>query len=156
MLSFSTHILFGLRPDSSNTPWSALVIVIPFLSFEGTTHANLLKISITHNKKQTLLLHLLMNPTQDGLFRCCSPMCVGGGGAKRAPPPENLSHISQNDETLPYIVIPYPKKIQKIYESRDTPLEFCWQRHFFTANQQILLYQEYRYRFHFADNFNLF
>ena len=22
-------------------------------------------------------------------------------------------------------VIPYPKKIQKIYESRDTPLEFC-------------------------------
>ena len=22
-------------------------------------------------------------------------------------------------------IIPYPKKIQKIYESRDTPLEFC-------------------------------
>ena len=38
--------------------------------------------------------------------------------------------------------IPYPKKIQKIYESRDTPLEFCWHPHFFTGNQQILLYQE--------------
>ena len=25
----------------------------------------------------------------------------------------------------PGTVIPYPKKIQKIYESRDTPLEFC-------------------------------
>ena len=33
-------------------------------------------------------------------------------------------------------VIPYPKKIQKIYESRDTP------RHFFTGNQQFSLYQE--------------
>ena len=31
-------------------------------------------------------------------------------------------------------VIPYLKKIQKLYESRDTPLEF--------ANQEILLYQE--------------
>ena len=39
-------------------------------------------------------------------------------------------------------VIPYPKEIQKIYESRDTPLAFCWHQHFFTGNQQILLYQE--------------
>ena len=39
-------------------------------------------------------------------------------------------------------VIPYLKKIQKLYESRDTPLEFCWHQHFFTGNQQILLYQE--------------
>ena len=36
-------------------------------------------------------------------------------------------------------VIPYLKKIQKIYKSRDTPLEFCWYQHFFTENQQILL-----------------
>ena len=27
-------------------------------------------------------------------------------------------------------------------ESRDTPLEFCWNQCFFTENQQILLYQE--------------
>ena len=39
-------------------------------------------------------------------------------------------------------VIPYPKKIQKIYESRDAPLDLCWHQHFFTGNQQILLYQE--------------
>ena len=39
-------------------------------------------------------------------------------------------------------VISYLKKIQKIYELRDTPLEFCWHQHFFTGNQQILLYQE--------------
>ena len=35
-------------------------------------------------------------------------------------------------------LIPYPKKIQKLYESRDTPFEFS----FFTGNQHILLYQE--------------
>ena len=40
------------------------------------------------------------------------------------------------------IVIPYLKKIKKIYESRDTPPEFCWHQHFFPGNQQILLYQE--------------
>ena len=28
-------------------------------------------------------------------------------------------------------VMPDPKKIQKIYESRDTPLELCWYQHFF-------------------------
>ena len=39
-------------------------------------------------------------------------------------------------------VIPYLKKIQKIYQSRDTVPGFCWHQHFFTGNQQILLYQE--------------
>ena len=39
-------------------------------------------------------------------------------------------------------VVPYPKKIQKIYESRETFLEFCWHQYFFAGNQQILPYQE--------------
>ena len=39
-------------------------------------------------------------------------------------------------------VILYLKKIQKVYESRDTPLEFCQRQHFFNRNQQILFYQE--------------
>ena len=39
-------------------------------------------------------------------------------------------------------VIHYLKKIQKVYDSRDTPLEFWLHQHFFTGNQQILLYQE--------------
>ena len=39
-------------------------------------------------------------------------------------------------------VIHYLKKIQKIYESCGTPLEFCWHQYFFTGNQQILIYQE--------------
>ena len=39
-------------------------------------------------------------------------------------------------------VTPCLKKIQKIYESRDTPPEFCWHQPFFIGNQQILIYQE--------------
>ena len=44
----------------------------------------------------------------------------------------------------PGTVIPYLKKIQKIYKSRDTSLELCWDQHFFTRNCQILLHQEIR------------
>ena len=38
-----------------------LVIVMPFLSFKEITHVYLLKISITHNKKQIPLLNLLID-----------------------------------------------------------------------------------------------
>ena len=37
------------------------MIVIPSLSFEGITHAYLLKMSVTHNKKRNPLLNLLIN-----------------------------------------------------------------------------------------------
>ena len=59
------------------------------------------------------------NPIENGPFRCCSRI---EGGQK---------------EPLPKIRFPYPtgmtlgtvisylKKMQKIYKSRDTPLEFC-------------------------------
>ena len=36
----------------------------------------------------------------------------------------------------------YLKKMPKIYESRDVPLEFWLHQYFFTGNQQILLYQK--------------
>ena len=77
-----------------------------------------------------------VSPIQDGLFRGCSRM----EGAKKAPLPK-ICH------TYPTMikfgtVIPYLEKIEKIYESRDTPREFRWHQYFFTGNQQILLYQE--------------
>ena len=46
-------------------------------------------------------------------------------------------------------VIPYLKKIQKIYESHDTALEFCWHQYFFTRNQEILLYQKIQIQIRF-------
>ena len=46
-----------------------------------------------------------------------------GGGAKR-PPFLKICHTYPTMMKLG-TVTPYLKKIQKIYESRDTPLEFC-------------------------------
>ena len=60
-----------------------------------------------------------LNPIQDGLFRGCSRM----GGGKKIPLPK-ICHTYPTAMKLD-TVIPYPKKIQKIYESRDKPLEFC-------------------------------
>ena len=45
-----------------------------------------------------------------------------GGGQKAPPPPKKLSHIHYNDETWHSYNL--PKEDPKIYESRDTPLEF--------------------------------
>ena len=48
----------------------------------------------------------------------------GSGGEQKSPP-----HLPKICHIYPIMmklgtVIPYPKKIQKIYESRDTPREF--------------------------------
>ena len=64
------------------------------------------------------------NPIQDGPFWDC----LGWWSTKRPSLPKTC-------HTYPTImklatVIPYLKKIQTIYESSDTPLEFCWHKHF--------------------------
>ena len=57
-------------------------------------------------------------------------------------------------------VIPFLKKIQSIYKSRDTPIKFCWHQHFFTKNQQLLLYQEIQiyiaFQYIIVNSFNFF
>ena len=58
-----------------------------------------------------------------GFFEAAQGCGGGGGEGKKAPLPK-FCH------TYPKImklgtVIPQPEKIQKIYESCDTPLEFC-------------------------------
>ena len=58
---------------------------------------------------------IAFNPIQDGLFRGCSRM---------RPPLLKICHTYPTMMKLG-TVIPYPKKIQKKYESHDTPLEFC-------------------------------
>ena len=56
--------------------------------------------------------------------------------------------------------MPHLKKIHKINESHDTPIEFCKNQHFFMANQQILLYQEIQTHIAFwyiiSNSFNFF
>ena len=77
----------------------------------------------------------IINPIQDRLFWGGSQM---GGGAQKGP----LFKICHSYPTMMKrdTVIPYLKKIQEIYESRDIPLDFRWYQQFFTENQQILLY----------------
>ena len=45
-------------------------------------------------------------------------------------------------------IIPYLKKFQELYESRETPLEFCWHQHFFPEIGQFCYIKKHRYRFH--------
>ena len=62
---------------------------------------------------------MFFNPIQDGHFRGCSRTA----GAKKAPLPK-ICHTYPTMMKLG-TVIPYLKKIQKIYESRDAPSDFC-------------------------------
>ena len=81
------------------------------------------------------------NPIQDGLFRGCSRM----GGGLFGPP---LSKIRHTYPTMMKLgtVIPYLRKIQKMYKSRDTYFDSCRHQRFFTGNQQILPHQEVHIR----------
>ena len=49
----------------------------------------------------------------------------GGWGGRGQKDPPSLKLVTHSAMKKLGTVIPYPKKIQKIYESRDTPLEFC-------------------------------
>ena len=110
-----------------------------------------------------VLRYILFKHIQDGLFRGCSRR---GRGAKR-PSLRKICHAYPTMMKLS-TAIPYLKRIQKWYESRDTSPEFCWHQHFFARNQPMLLYllcsadisiflpeisqccyiKKYRYRFH--------
>ena len=61
-----------------------------------------------------------------------------GGGQKGPPSLKSVKHILQ---WWNLAVIPHLKKIQKLYEARDTSPDFYWHQKI-TENQQILLYQE--------------
>ena len=63
---------------------------------------------------------------------------------QKGSPPQNLWHMIKFGTVLPYL-----KKIQKIYESHDTPNELCWHQYFFTGTQQILLYREIQIQIEF-------
>ena len=63
--------------------------------------------------------HRTINPVQDGLVRNCSRI----RGEERPPLPKNC-HTYPTRMKLGTVIL-YLKKIQKVYESRDTSLNFC-------------------------------
>ena len=118
----------------------------PIVSSMGTFNYNLPSflcdllsplVSHYYSCKDTFSFVSQTNPIQDGLFWGYSRM---GWGQKGTPVPK-ICHTYPTMMKLG-TVIPYPKKIQKIYESRDTFFEFCWHQHLFNGNQQILLYHD--------------
>ena len=78
-----------------------------------------------------------INPIQDGLFCGCSWMAL-----------PKICHTYPAMMKLG-TVIPYLKKIKKIYESRETPLEFCWHQYFSPETTIFCYIKKYRYRLHF-------
>ena len=76
---------------------------------------NLIKQFLTKEEKG-----ICFNPIQDGPFWGCSRM----GESKTPFPLPKIYHTYPATMKLGK-VIPYLKMIQKIYESRDTSLEFC-------------------------------
>ena len=73
------------------------------------------------------------------------------GGTKKTAFPKTL--VTYPTTITFSVVLYYPKKIQKLYKSSDTPLELCWQ-YFFTENQQILLYMTFQHII--SNSFKLF
>ena len=71
-----------------------------------------------------------LNPVQDGPIQDCSRMEEGRPSLKF------VTHILQWWELIYLYLI--QKKIQKLYEARDTTTEFCWHQHISTGNQQNL------------------
>ena len=55
----------------------------------------------------------------------------GRGGRQRGPPFPKIFHSYPTMMKQLGTVIPQLKKIQKIYESRDTSPDICWHQHFF-------------------------
>ena len=95
----------------------------------------------TKPKKHFAFKVISFDTIQDGLFRGWSQM--GGGGGKKTP--KNLSQKSCSDETWHN----YTNKNQKIYESRNTPPEFCWHQYFSLEISKFCYVKKYRYRLHF-------
>ena len=94
-----------------------------FQSFQWLSH-KIISISQTEG---------YFNTIQDGSFWGCSRM-----GAKTPPLPK-ICHTYPTMMKLS-TVMPYLRKTQKIYNSRDTPLELCWNQPFFIGNQQISVF----------------
>ena len=109
-------------------PWNCLY------PYNTTLLFHYIEVSRNHTKTYTLTLF------RRGFFWDAR----GWEGSKKSKPP--LPPTPKICHTYPTmmelgIVITYLRRIQKIYESRDTHLEYCWYQHFFTGNWQIFLYQ---------------
>ena len=74
----------------------------------------------------------------------------GGGGGENSPRSlKSVTHILQRWNVA---VIPYLKKTQKIYESRDTPLSSADISIFSWEISKFCYIRKYKYRLHFSNS----
>ena len=97
-------------------------------------------VKVKNQEKQN---KITFNPIQDGLSWGCSQMGVGKKAA--------LLKICHTYPTMMKIgtVISYLIKIQKICESCNTALEFCWHQHSSPGISKFCYIKKYRYRLQF-------
>ena len=84
-----------------------------------------------NSSKIRWLLCYPFNAIQDGPF----------GAAHKGLP--SLKSVTHNLQWWNVAVTPHLKKIQKLYESRDTPLEFCWCQHFLPKISNFFYIKKY-------------
>ena len=131
--------------NNSNTT-SAIKAQSRYLNRCASTQTTLVKNSSLNYTWFNILKEIYLRTTLV-LFRMVTFGAAHGWGmAKR--PLSKICHLYLAMMKLG-TVIPYLKKIQKIYESRDTPLDFCWHQHFLTEISKFCYTKKYRYRLHF-------
>ena len=96
---------------------------------------------LIHYYLQKSWMVFAFNPIQDGPFRSCSGWW---GGPQRYYCLKSATHPAMMKIGT---LIPYLKKIQKIYKSCDTPLELCRYQHF--SGHQFCSIKKCRYRLYF-------
>ena len=66
-----------------------------------------------------------------------------GRGQKAKSPLPKICQIYPTMMEL-FTLIPYLKKIQKLFESREAPLQFCWHQHFLPEISKFCYIKKYR------------
>ena len=82
------------------------------------------------------------------LFRMGFFGAAHGWDPKSSPPLFKICHTDPTTMKLGTF-IPYLRKTQKIYKSRDASLEFCWYQHFSPEISKFYYIKKYRYRLDF-------
>ena len=119
------------------------VYIFRFLFFSCTFpcyYAALLRLLV-----RSICSYLYLTLFRMGFFRAAHGWGWGGKNATAHP---KICHTYPTMMKLG-TVIPYPKKIQKIHEPRDTPLEFFWHQHFLPKISKFCYIKKYRFRLYF-------
>ena len=116
------------RPQPK-TVGNYIVFTSVFLIIRCDTHRK--KDDNNENRTDNWYFFFPFKSIQYGLFWGCSRM----RRAKRSPLPKNC----QIYPTMMKLdtVVPYLKKIQKIYKSRDTLNDFCWHQHLLPKDSNL-------------------